>query len=117
MSPEPGKWLKSFMEALNKSFDRLRTNGKLLIPFVVSLSNHEWNQLKLKPAINCLWPMPGLLRLPYCKGHCWCIKTRSLWHWIAGRFYFLLNKRNRYGTDRSFFSRGLKAAPTNIALT
>ncbi len=32
-------------KALNKSFDRLRTNGKLLIPFVVSLSNHERNQL------------------------------------------------------------------------
>jgi len=32
-------------EALNKSFDKLRTNGKLLIPFVVSLSNHERNQL------------------------------------------------------------------------
>jgi len=32
-------------ETLNKSFDKLRTNGKLLIPFVVSLSNHERNQL------------------------------------------------------------------------
>ena len=31
-------------EALNKSFDKLRTNGNLLIPFVVSLSNHERNQ-------------------------------------------------------------------------
>ena len=39
--------------ALNKSFDRLRacpgldpgTSGKLLIPFVVSLSNHERNTL------------------------------------------------------------------------
>ncbi len=26
------------------SFDRLRTNGKGLIPFVASLSNHERNQ-------------------------------------------------------------------------
>ena len=41
------------MESLIKSFDRallseaegLRTNGRLLIPFVVSRSNHEWNQL------------------------------------------------------------------------
>ena len=32
-------------EMLNKSFDKLRTNGRLLIPFVVSLSNHERNQL------------------------------------------------------------------------
>ncbi len=32
-------------EALNKSFDRLRTNGKQLISFVVSLSNHTANQL------------------------------------------------------------------------
>jgi NodT family efflux transporter outer membrane factor (OMF) lipoprotein len=30
---------------LNKSFDRLRTNGTLLIPFVVSLSNHERSPL------------------------------------------------------------------------
>jgi len=27
------------------SFDRLRTNGKGLIPFVVSLLNHERNRL------------------------------------------------------------------------
>ena len=32
-------------KTLNKSFDRLRTNGKLLIPFVVSLSNHERNPI------------------------------------------------------------------------
>ena len=53
--------VKVFKETLNKSFDKLRTNGKLLIPFVVSpstglrtgLSNallsevegHERNQL------------------------------------------------------------------------
>ena len=37
--------MNDFKEALNKSFDRLRTNGKWLIPFVVSLSNHERNQL------------------------------------------------------------------------
>ncbi len=35
------------------SFDKLRTNGKVLIPFVVSRepverSNHEWNQLVQK---------------------------------------------------------------------
>jgi hypothetical protein len=35
----------AFKETLNKSFDRLRTNGKLLISFVVSLSNHKANQL------------------------------------------------------------------------
>jgi len=34
-------------ETLNKSLDRLRTNGKWLISFVVSLSNHERNQLNL----------------------------------------------------------------------
>jgi hypothetical protein len=34
-------------ETLNKSFDRLRTNGKWLIPFVVSLSNHDRNPLNL----------------------------------------------------------------------
>ena len=28
-------------ESLNKSFDKLRTNGKSLIPFVLSLSKHE----------------------------------------------------------------------------
>ena len=30
---------------LNKPFDRLRANGMLLIPFVVSLSNHDRNRL------------------------------------------------------------------------
>lgn len=34
-----------FKESLIKSFDKLRTNGKWLIPFVLSLSNHGWNQL------------------------------------------------------------------------
>jgi Cu(I)/Ag(I) efflux system protein CusF len=33
----------TLMKTLHKSFDRLRTNGKLLIPFAVSLSNHERN--------------------------------------------------------------------------
>jgi len=32
-------------ETLNESFDKLRTNGKCLIPFVVSLSNHKANPL------------------------------------------------------------------------
>ena len=32
-------------ETLNKSFDKLRTSGKMLIPFVASSSNHERNQL------------------------------------------------------------------------
>jgi penicillin-binding protein 1C len=44
--------LSMLKKTLNKSFDKLRTNGKALIPFVVSLyhrhflwsSNHEWNQ-------------------------------------------------------------------------
>jgi hypothetical protein len=31
-------------EALNKSFDKLRTNAKLLILFIVSLSNHKRDQ-------------------------------------------------------------------------
>jgi len=30
---------------LNKPFDRLRTNGKWLISFVVSLSNHTTRKL------------------------------------------------------------------------
>ena len=37
--------LPDVKETLIKSFDRLRTNGKLLIPFVVSLSNHNLNAL------------------------------------------------------------------------
>ena len=44
---------RDLRETLNKSFDRLRTNGKFLIPFVVSpstmlrraLSNHARNPL------------------------------------------------------------------------
>jgi len=39
----PERWSPS--SSLNKPFDELRTNGKLLIPFMVSLSNHERNQL------------------------------------------------------------------------
>ena len=37
--------LNTLRETLIKPFDKLRTNGKWLIPFVVSLSNHERNQL------------------------------------------------------------------------
>ena len=41
------------MEKLNQSFDKLTTNDKVLIPFLVNLPNailskvegHEWNQL------------------------------------------------------------------------
>ncbi len=44
--PQTVKVLVSkFKEALIKSFDRLRTNGNVLIAFVVSLSSHECNQL------------------------------------------------------------------------
>ena len=32
-------------ETLIKSFDKLRMNGNLLIPFVVCLSNHAQNQI------------------------------------------------------------------------
>jgi hypothetical protein len=38
---------RSPKEALIKSFDKLRMNGNILIPFVVSLSNHERNQFVL----------------------------------------------------------------------
>ena len=43
-------------KALNKSFDRLRTNGKFLIPFVVSLSNHERNLLIQHFLNYCFYP-------------------------------------------------------------
>ena len=54
--------IKLAREALIKSFDKLRTNGKRLIPFVVSpsatlrraLSNHEGNQLvQCFPSLVC----------------------------------------------------------------
>jgi hypothetical protein len=35
---------RTIWKTLNKSFDKLRTNGKRLISFVVSLSNHTANQ-------------------------------------------------------------------------
>jgi hypothetical protein len=44
-SGKPSQVPRSLKESLNKSFDKLRTNGKCLIPLVVSLSNHERNQL------------------------------------------------------------------------
>jgi len=37
-----------FWRTVNKSFDRLRTNGYFLIPFVLSLSKHEWRQINLR---------------------------------------------------------------------
>jgi hypothetical protein len=37
--------VQHILRALIKSFARLRTNGNVLIPFVVSLSNHERNPL------------------------------------------------------------------------
>ncbi len=37
------------------SFDKLRTNGKLLIPFVVSLSNHDRNQLVRRSFKREVW--------------------------------------------------------------
>jgi uncharacterized protein with HEPN domain len=49
---------KAVKETLNKSFDRLRTNGKLLNSLVVSLSNHERNQL-----VQCFLKDPGTERL------------------------------------------------------
>ena len=36
---------KSPSASLRTDFDKLRTNGKYLIPFVVSLSNHKANPL------------------------------------------------------------------------
>lgn len=39
-----GLW-EEIKEVLIKSFDKHRTNGKVLIMFVVSLSSHECNQL------------------------------------------------------------------------
>jgi polyphenol oxidase len=58
-------------ESLNKSFDRLRTNGNGLIPFVVSRglverSNHERNQLNHsfpnKHWLQPDWPVPPNVR-------------------------------------------------------
>ncbi len=50
-------------EALTKSFDRLRTNGNILITFVVRLSNHECNQpnprLINKTRFQCGYPIQG----------------------------------------------------------
>jgi hypothetical protein len=56
-----------FKELLNKSFDRLRTNGKELSPFVLSLSKHERNQLNQRflkggAALPRLPIMPSLAR-------------------------------------------------------
>jgi|GEM_PF-1763745 len=40
-----GRLSAFFKGSLNKAFDKLRPNGNQLIPFVLSLSKHEWNQL------------------------------------------------------------------------
>jgi hypothetical protein len=41
----PRRTCGKLKDALIKSFDRLKTNGNVLIPFVVSLSSHERNPL------------------------------------------------------------------------
>ncbi|MBN8762644.1 MAG: hypothetical protein J0J02_09055 [Thiobacillus sp.] len=76
-------------EPLNKSFDKLRTNGKLLIPFVVSLSNHERDQLvqgfqKEASQAAHLHIMRGsiiVMESPHEKSHChaWCHRVGSEW--------------------------------------
>ena len=43
---------KPSKETLIRSFDKLRMNGNLLIPFVVSLSNHERNQINQRFTID-----------------------------------------------------------------
>jgi O-antigen/teichoic acid export membrane protein len=50
-----GYILASILSNTVWSFDKLRTNGKLLIPFVVSLSNHERNQLVQRSFKNDVW--------------------------------------------------------------
>lgn len=44
-STNPG-WL-TFKGYLKTPLDKFGANGVLLIPFVLSLSNHEWNQFML----------------------------------------------------------------------
>ena len=44
-------------EPLIKSFDRLRTNGNLLNPFVVSLSNHTQSRLDQRFPSYCFAPI------------------------------------------------------------
>ncbi len=54
-------------KTLNKSFDKLRTNGKFLISFVVSLSNHERNQLVQRfPGASINHGYAGVLALLLC---------------------------------------------------
>ncbi len=38
---------------MNKSFDKLRTNGKLLIPFMVMLSTVEASNHERNPFVQC----------------------------------------------------------------
>ncbi len=44
-SPLLPYWASAVKEPMVKAFDKLRTSVRLLIPFVLSLSNHERNQL------------------------------------------------------------------------
>jgi hypothetical protein len=49
------------MEALTMSFDRLRTNGKWMIPFMLSLSKHERNRRVQR------FPQAGAIRATSCR--------------------------------------------------
>jgi hypothetical protein len=62
VSREPQAVDVATSEGLIKSFDRLRTNGDSLVPFVVSLSNHR--QIRLEERLpksvrRCLFPRVG----------------------------------------------------------
>jgi hypothetical protein len=62
MLGSPPQWLNA-SEHLIKSFDKLRTNGKLLIPVVVSLSNHTQIRLNQRlPGEDSAVPAPDYHR-------------------------------------------------------
>lgn len=54
-----------FKGTLIDFFDKLRMNGKTLIPFVPSLSKHEWNQL-IQRFLKLVSPLPLFALLSAC---------------------------------------------------
>ncbi len=103
-------------EFLSKSFDKLRTNGKLLIPFVVSLSNHERNQLAQRfpnkeSALKLLCVMLLLILSPSLFAHGVDATTKDFLtnnQGVAiGPFLYIGDKHMVTGYDHLFFLVGV----------
>ncbi len=86
-----GRVCQTIKEGLIKSFDKLRTNGKYLIPFVVSLSNHS--QIILNQRLLRMRRSYWTLRL---NEPCRIIRTRLETVWRSANSHFQACRISHY---------------------